>query len=178
MTRQPQGASEIVIHASPEKIWALLEDSTRLAEWAPMVKRTTGRREALGAVRECEVEFDGRPGRVVEKCVECRPFSKIGWLMVEDSFGFSGMLDDLGFDFALEPVGPQETRVINTSYYRPKGLLAKLMGALMMRPKFRKMRERVLANLKRLMEEPQTIARVEASNSRSGHFSPHKNVVR
>jgi carbon monoxide dehydrogenase subunit G len=163
MARQPQGASEIVIHASPEKIWALLEDSTRLAEWVPMVKRTTGKREMLGAVRECEVEFDGKPGRVVEKCVACDPFRKIGWRMTEDSYGFSRMLDDLGFDFVLEPAGPQETRVVNTSYYRPKGLLAKLMGALMMQPKFRKLRERVLANLKRLAEEPQR-ARVEAGN--------------
>src|SRR4051812_5642041 len=163
MTRQPQGASEIVIHASPEKIWALLEDSARLAEWAPMVKRTTGRRETLGAIRECEVEFDGRPGRIVEKCVEYRPFSRIGWLMVEDSFGFSKMLDDLGFDFVLEPASAKSTRVVNTSYYRPRGLLAKLMSALLMRPKFRKMRARVLANLKRLAEDPKS-ARAEAAS--------------
>lgn len=152
-----------MVHAPPERIWAILEDSTRLSEWAPMVKRTTGKREVLGAVRECEVEFDGKPGRVVEKCVECDPFRKIGWRMTEDSFGFSRMLDDLGFDFVLEPVGAQETRVVNTSYYRPKGLLARLMGVLMMRPKFRKLRERVLANVKRLAEEPQA-ARVAAAN--------------
>ena len=55
MTRHPQGSSELVIRATPVKIWALLEDSTRLAEWAPMVKRTSGTRETLDAVPKCGV---------------------------------------------------------------------------------------------------------------------------
>lgn len=153
MTRQPQGTSEIVIHAPPERIWALLEDSTRLADWAPMVKRTTGKREALGAVRECDVEFDGKPGRVVEQCVQYDPCRAIGWRMTEDSFGFSRMLDDLGFDFVLHSVGTRTTRVVNTTYFHPKNLLAKLLGTLMMRRNFRRLRQRLLANLKRLAED-------------------------
>jgi uncharacterized protein YndB with AHSA1/START domain len=153
VTSQPQGRSEIVIDASPEKIWALLEDSTRLPEWATFVKRTTGKREAFGTVRECEVEFDGKPGRVIERVVAFDYPRKIGWLMVEDSFGFSRLLEDLGFDFVLQALGPRQTRVVNTSYYRPKNLAAMFMSTLMMRPKFRKMRERVLANLKQRVEE-------------------------
>jgi hypothetical protein len=79
---EPQGTSEILIRATPERIWALLEDSTRLSEWATLVKRTTGTLEVLGAVRECDVELDGKPGRVVERCVEYDRLRRIGWLMV------------------------------------------------------------------------------------------------
>lgn len=154
VTRQPQGTDHIVIRASPEKIWALLEDSTRLTEWATFVKRTTGRREVLGAVRECESMFDGKEGRIVERCVQYDRPTTIGWVMVEDSYGFSKMLDDVGFDFVLEPIGPGETRVVNTSYYRPRSWLARLISALFVRRKFRGARRLVLGNLKRLTEEP------------------------
>ncbi len=167
VTMQPQGTSEVTIRTTPEKIWALLEDSTRLPEWAKLVKRptrTTGKLEVLGAVRECDVEFDGKPGRVVERCVEYDRHRRIGWLMVEDSLGFSRMLSDLGFDFVLEPTGQGETRVLNTTYYRPKGLLAKLLSALVMRRKMRGIRERVLGNLKRLTEEPTSGDQVEKGN--------------
>ena len=73
--------------------------------------------------------------------------------MEEDSLGFSRMFSDIGFDFVLVPTESGETRVVNTSYYIPKGLLAKLMSALMMRRKFGQVRRKVLANLKRLSEE-------------------------
>lgn len=158
MSWQVQGSDEIVIEAVPERIWEILEDTTRLPEWAPMVRHTSAQRESLGAVRECAVELEGRPGRVAERCVEFVPNRRIAWLMVEESFGFGRMFADQGFSFTLEPRGGGQTLVRNESYYRPKQVLAQVMSVVLMRGKFRHIRERVLLNLKRLAEETPVVS--------------------
>ncbi len=148
-----QGRNEIIIAARPDEVWAILQDSTRLTQWAPMVERTTGARESVGAVRQCQVRLDGRPGRVTERCIIFDPPSRIGWELMEDTFGFSRMLRDFGFDFAVEPIGSDATRVRNATYYNPNGLFGAIMNALAMRRKFRQIRARMLANLKALSEQ-------------------------
>ncbi len=53
-----QGRSEIEIKARPDQVWAILEDSTRLPDWAPMIKGTTGKIEKVGSLRTCQVEWE------------------------------------------------------------------------------------------------------------------------
>jgi uncharacterized protein YndB with AHSA1/START domain len=147
-----QGMDECEVEAAPQTIWALLENGDRLSEWAYMVKHTSGGRERSGAVRRCEVEFDGRRGRVTERCAEFVPWRRIAWVMIEDSFGFGRMFADMGFAFTLEPIDDRRTLVRNESFYRPRNLIARVLSALLLRRKFRVLRRRVLANLKALAE--------------------------
>ena len=63
MGRAFQGSSEVVVQAGPERVYTILEDSTLLSQWAPMIKHTTGKIERVGSVRECRVEWDGRKRR-------------------------------------------------------------------------------------------------------------------
>src|SRR5258706_8071972 len=93
-----QGTDEIMVEAKPEAMWEVLENGDRLTEWAYLVRHTTGGRETLGSVRHCEVEF-GKPGKVVERCVELVPGVRIAWVMTEDSFGFGKMFAEMGFSF-------------------------------------------------------------------------------
>ena len=148
-----QGMDESIVEATPRTVWALLENGDRLTEWAHMVKHTTGGRESLGAVRRCDVEFDGRPGAVAERCVELVPRERIAWVMIEDSFGFGKMFADMGFSFTLRSIDERRTLVRNESFYRPLGLVARVMSTLMMRRKLRALRRRVLADLKKLAEQ-------------------------
>ena len=147
-----QGVDEITVEATPRAIWEVLENGDRLTEWAYLVKHTTGGRETLGAVRRCRVEFDGRPGKVAERCAEFVPEKRIAWVMTEDSFGFSKMFADMGFSFTLVEVDERRTVVRNESFYQPLNLMARVMSALVMRRKFRALRRRILGNLKVLVE--------------------------
>jgi uncharacterized protein YndB with AHSA1/START domain len=147
-----QGADEILIEASPHRIFAILEDAKRLPEWTSVIS-TSGTRETVGAVRECEVDLDGKRGRVVERCVESVPSRYIAWAMEQDTFGFSRLVSDFGFSFSLELSANGETRVRNETYYRSRGPFAAAMNALLMRRKFRGVRRRWLANLKSLSED-------------------------
>src|SRR5437667_4953304 len=135
-----QGSDEVVVHAPPERIWALLEDGPRLTEWMPIVQTTTGHVEVLGAERTCTVDFEGKRGHVTERCVEHEPLRRIAWQLVDDSLGFGRLLVEFGFSFTLEPRDDGTTVVRNETYYRPRSMLARLVSLLVLRRKFRVLR--------------------------------------
>lgn len=152
-----QGADEILIETPPHRVFAILDDARRLPEWTSVIS-TSGNRETVGAVRECEVDLDGKRGSVVERCIEANPPRRIAWAMEQDTFGFSRLVSDFGFSFTLERAGDGATRVRNETYYRPRGIFSAAMNTLVMRRKFRGVRRRWLANLKRLSEEATSTA--------------------
>ena len=152
-----QGRSEIVVNAPSDRIWEILEDSeANLPNVLPMVTSCeieSGGRERVGAVRTCAVDFGGKKGKTVERCIESVPSTRLAHQIEDDSFGFSRMLSDFWFSFDLEPGGDGFTLVRVETHYDPKGLVARLMSVLMIRRKFRQVRESALANLKLLAED-------------------------
>ena len=152
-----QGSSEIAIAAPPHTIWEILEDSrANLPHLWPMVKSCEIEgKERVGAVRRCGVEFMGKNGYTVERCIESVPERRLAHSINDDSFGFSRVLNDFWFAFILEPTDT-ETRVRVESHFDPKGLRGRVMSALMIKRTFRGVRETALANLKRLAEEATT----------------------
>ncbi len=150
MKRVVQGSNEIIVNARPEPIWHVLEDSTLLPQWAPMVKHTTGTTQRAGAVRTCQVEWQGRKDEVFERCVEATPNKRIGWVMERGMM--MKMFSKVLFGFALEPQGANATRLRMEYRYEPKNLLASLMFKVMMSRKLNEMREMLLGNLKAFVE--------------------------
>ena len=65
------------------------------------------------------------------------------------------MLKHFTFDFVLKPLDPQRTHLIHTSYFEPRNWFARMMIALMIRKKFRSLRQQVLINFKRPTETGQ-----------------------
>lgn len=151
-----QGSNEIFVDAPPERVWSVLEDSTLLSAWAPMVKKTTGVKETLGSRRTCEVEWEGRRGEVVERCTEATPPKRISWEMER------GMMlkffSKVAFGFDLEARDPRATLLRMRYSYQPKNVLAALMFRLMMSGKLERMRQTLLAHLKALVEKRESTA--------------------
>lgn len=58
-------------------------------------------KESVGVVRTCDVEFAGRDGQTIERCIESVPNRKLSHAIEEDSFGFTRMLLDFWFSFVL-----------------------------------------------------------------------------
>jgi hypothetical protein len=112
----------------------------------------SGGRERVGAVRTCDVDFGGRTGTTVERCIESVPNRTLAHVIVTDSFGFSRVLSDFWFSFTLEPKTVQTTRVSIETHYDPKGIRGRVMSTLMAKRQFRHVRESALENLKRLAE--------------------------
>lgn len=151
MKRIIQGSNEIVVNAKSESIWHVLEDSTLLPKWAPMVKHTTGTTQKTGSVRTCQIEWQGRKDEVFERCVEATPNKRIGWVMERGMM--MKMFSRVSFGFVLEPEGTNATLLRMEYRYEPKNLLAGLMFKLMMRRKLNEMREMLLGNLKAFIEK-------------------------
>lgn len=146
-----EGADEIRVNAPSDKVWSILEDSSCLTRWAPMVKATTGKRETAGSRRSCEVEWEGRKDRVVERCLEADPPRRISWVMEEGMM--TKMFSTIRFGFDLAPVDGRATALRLWFLYEPRHLLARLMWRFMMKEKMGVMRRTLLGNLKRLAEE-------------------------
>jgi Polyketide cyclase / dehydrase and lipid transport len=157
-----QGQNEIVVYASPDRIWEILEDSeSNLPRVLPMVTTCeiqSGGRERIGAVRTCDVDFGGKTGKTVERCIERVPHRRLAHRIEDDSFGFSRRLSDFWFSFTLEPVSAGTTLVRLETHYDPRGILGRLMSALMAKRQFGRVRESALENLKRLAESGATVA--------------------
>lgn len=149
-----QGRSEQMVAASPQRIWAVLEDSTRLPDWVPVVERVTehDKRESAGAVRRCEVAMAGKRGYIVERCLESIPERKLHHAVDDDSFGFTKMFRDYSFTLELVPRGESTTRVICETFYEPRNPLTRVINALVMRRRFSSVREDILRGLKELVE--------------------------
>jgi uncharacterized protein YndB with AHSA1/START domain len=166
MERRLQGSNELLIDATPEQIWAVLADSSRIPEYMKAVKEihtSRGSSEYVGATRSCRVEMQGRRGEVLERCVELVPNERLTHVMERDDFGFSRLFDDFGFTFGLETKGVGHTLVRLEGFYREKGLRSRLLNALVMKRKLHALRGGVLTELKSVVEQPSR--RVEPARS-------------
>ena len=144
-----QGRSEQLIGAPPSRVWQVLEDPSRLPDWVPVVERVTENeeREREGSVRRCEVAIGSRRGYMVERCLESVPERRLRHAVEDDSLGFTKMLRDYTFTLELAPRGAHETLVTIESFYEPRGLLARVMNAVMMRRRFASVRSDMLRGL-------------------------------
>lgn len=156
MNGKHQIKRSLEIDAPRAVVWAILEDSASLPQWAPAVEDVTRRApgpEDLGSVRECRVDFAGRKGTIVERCVELVPNTRIGYVVDDDSLGFSKMFAEYGFTISLNNAGRQRTSVVMDTYYTPRNVLTAAMNAVMMRRKFQKTVDAILKGLGRLAED-------------------------
>ncbi|TNJ43498.1 SRPBCC family protein [Tamlana fucoidanivorans] len=153
MKGELQGQNELIIEASADKIWEVLIDGTLLSQWMTIVKHTTSDTEALNTVRHCDVEMNGKLGKVSEKCILFNEKKEIGWIMLSDEFGISKMFGNYGFSFTLVPVSSNKTKVINKGYGDPKGFFSRVLNLLIMKRMSSRMRIKALHGIKQLVEQ-------------------------
>lgn len=142
----------IRIDAPPSSVWTVVADSTLLPEWVPMVHRVEHGAEGVGAVRRCEVDFGGRKGSMVERCVAFDAERRASYVVDEDTLGFNKMFADYGFSITLEPAGDGETAAHIDTYYTPRNAMSAVMNTLVARRKFAGTVETILGGLKALSE--------------------------
>jgi hypothetical protein len=147
-----QGQDELIMNATVNDIWNVLIDGTLLSKWMPMVKHTTSGIEALNEVRYCDVDMNGRKGKVSEKCVLYDEKKEIGWVMLTDELGIGKMFNNFSFSFELIPINDNKTKVIGKGYADPKNFFARIMNAVMMRRMSSKIRIKALNGMKKLAE--------------------------
>jgi uncharacterized protein YndB with AHSA1/START domain len=158
MSGRTQVQCETVIAAPVEEVWAIVQDSTLLPQWMPNVHQTvitTAKSKAVGEIRQCTVNLSGRSGQLVEQCVEFTPLQKISFKVQRDSFGFSRLISDLSYAMLLEANGLANTQVRLEYYYQEKGLIGRVVNALMIKPQWNPLCLAMLDGLKQFAEKRQ-----------------------
>jgi uncharacterized protein YndB with AHSA1/START domain len=149
-----------VIQAPADAVWEVLADSRLLPAWAPVVNEVThcsADGEAVGEVRDCSVNLAGKSGRMVERCIEFSPTTRIAYVVDDESFGMRRMFEHYGFALNLESLASGQTRVTLETYYTPRNPMYGLLNRLLMRRKFEKVCEGIVGGLKALTESRQRV---------------------
>ena len=145
------------IDAPPDAVWKVLDDSRLLPDWVPAVDEVTEcsfEGEAVGEVRYCDVKLAGKSGRMVERCVEFVPMTRIAYVVDDESFGMRRMFEHYGFALNLESLASGQTRVTLETHYTPRNPMYGLLNRLLMRRKFEKVCEGIVGGLKAFTESP------------------------
>ncbi len=136
-TPKIQGQGEIIINAPVSAVWPLIRDSKRLEDWGPPVQkievylRRGQTEEGVGSKRKVFAKFsEKRKGWYQEIRTEQIEGRKIAFLIYEDSFGMSKILNDVGGAMEVVPEGTDKTRFIFTFYHRTKGFMGWLMNPM------------------------------------------------
>ena len=148
------------IDAPPDVVWEVLGDSRLLPDWAPAVDEVTEcsfEGEAVGEVRYCDVKLAGKSGRMVERCVEFVPMTRIAYVVDDESFGMRRMFEHYGFALNLESLPSGQTRVTLETHYTPRNPMYGLLNRLLMRRKFEKVCEGIVGGLKAFTESRQRV---------------------
>lgn len=157
MNRRHEIRRSCEVHAPADTVWAILSDSAALPEWARAVEAVTSHTpgpEHVGSTRECRVDFAGRRGTIVERCVELCPGTRIAYVVDDDSLGFKRMFADYGFAITVETgAAPGSAIVQMDTHYTPRTSLAAALNTLFMRRRFARTVEELLLGLGRLAEQ-------------------------
>lgn len=143
------------IDAPPDAVWDVLGDSRLLPDWVPAVDEVTECSidgEAVGEVRHCDAKLAGKSGRMVERCVEFAPMTRIAYVVDDESFGMRRMFEHYGFAINLESVASGKTLVTLETHYTPRNPMYGLLNRLLMRRKFEKVCEEIVDGLKTFTE--------------------------
>lgn len=142
--------------ATPDAIWAILQNSSRLPDWVPAVNQVMqceNGPERPGAVRHCDVTMNGKSGRMVERCVALETGAWIAYEVVEETFGMSRMFDHYGFRISLEAQTKRQTRIILDTHYTPRSAIARLLNSMMIRRQLTRVVDDILSGLAQRAEQ-------------------------
>lgn len=147
---------EIIINASIHEVWSIFTYDTLLPEWAPVVNDVTCTvsGDGVGTVRSCGITMAGQAGKMVERCVELIPETRVSYLVDDETFGFRKMFDGYGFTVNFVPVGSGQTKLVMETFYTPHNLFFVVLNTLVVRRKTRKLVVDLLDGLKRYVETP------------------------
>jgi uncharacterized protein YndB with AHSA1/START domain len=145
----------VTIAAPVGVVWAVLADSEQLPRWAPVVEEVSidsSAGDTVGEVRACTARLSGKAGRMVERCVEYTPASRICFLVDDESFGMRKMFNHYGFALNLRARPSGRTEVVLQTHYTPRNTMYRLLNAAVMRRRLRAVCDGLLDGLKQYAE--------------------------
>lgn len=141
--------------ASPEKIFPIVADLSRLPDWMPTVKsaKVTGSKKGVGQEGVMHLRFHEADVEARSRTAEHQPSFRILWELHDLKVDGKpvALVEDLAFRFVLTPKAGG-TRVAATARFTPKSLKVRLAAPLIGH-EVKKQLHAALVNLKKLAEK-------------------------
>jgi hypothetical protein len=151
-----QWRTSVSISASPDRVWAIIDDISLIPLYHPEVREIdllSGRStRAIGVKYRCIIP-EGRKGSCIEEVIDCIPGQRMATAFPEDTWGISKMFAAFIVETVLVPQGDHETDLILEAYYEPIGWKTRLMNMLFLR---RLMARRALLTIKGIKQLAET----------------------
>lgn len=112
---------EIEIQASPEKVWQVLTDLDKYAEWNPLLHNAAGKTQ-VGEKVDVAFRTASKKGSLRCTVIEARPNQKLCW---EYHVVLPGLLKGKHI-FTIEPIGEEQVRFIDREIFN--GLFVPLIA--------------------------------------------------
>jgi hypothetical protein len=113
---------EVLIDASPERVWAALTDFAAYPRWNPFIVAIEGELAVGSRLKVCFGSTDGRETNRRPVVLTLEPGHELRWL---ESLFIEGLFDGEHF-FSLTRLDVQRTRLVHGGDFR--GILLKYMG--------------------------------------------------
>ena len=148
---------DLEIQATPQKVWEIADDISKIPQYHPDVDTVTlldGKRaRAVGVKYQCNVLQGKGKGSCVEEIVEYVPNVKLSTRMGEDTWGLDRIFADFIVETTLIPKGDAATVLRFEGFYNPIGFLNKILNPLILRRKTRERSLSVMRGIKSMCEK-------------------------
>lgn len=150
-----QWQTSITIDATPQRVWAVVDDITLIPKYHPEVRQVDllsgAHTRAAGVRYRCSIP-EGRKGSCVEEVTEYEAGSRFVTTFPEDTWGIGEMLSSFSVESIVAPDAQGKAVLTLKAYYRPRSLLARLSNPLVLRRMMAKRAHATLRGIKRLVE--------------------------
>jgi len=148
----------VMLAASIERVWDVVTDNAVLPDWATPVEsiQYDARTAEVGSIRRCKVMFEGEIGTIEERCVAIEPQQRMEYTLDTESFGYSNMYKNYGFEILFKQNSVENTPVTQVTMRllcTPKKVFSKLLNSETTRSKLDNGVVELLSDLKRYIEQ-------------------------
>jgi len=140
---------QIIVSASPDKVWDVLADIRNIYLWNPGVVRsklTTYGEVRVGACRHCNL---GGKNYLDEEVIEFEKPHRLTMRINETNLPFKAA----EIRFTVEPQGDKTLVRVSPKYQLKFGLLGSILDTIMVRSQYRKGMQELLRGLRNYVEQ-------------------------
>jgi len=122
--------ASIAVNQSVQQCWNVYINNALVPSWAPAVSNIEVDTPLLeqGITRKLYINQNNKQGHTVERCTSIDPLKFVAFGVIEETFGFSHMLNDYGFEATFDVEGAGTLMVLRTRYTAKK-IFASFMGS-------------------------------------------------
>lgn len=156
MTARPRWEASVRVDAPLANVWDVVDDLSLIPDYHPEVRNVEllsgSARRKPGVRYKCMIPDGPRKGWCVEQVVEHEALERTTVSVPDDSWGMCRKLEGFLVEISIRPEDGNATLLRLRAWYRPRGLVMRVLDPVLMRRVMRRRAAETLEGVKRLVE--------------------------